>query len=128
MSYTLTKTIKGNFDEVCESTREALSEQGFGILTEIDFQATMQKKLDQKIPPYLILGACHPQSAFESYQAEAQVGVMLPCNVIVRDLENGSIEISAIDPQAMMEPIANSELTKIAAAVGQRFEKALAQL
>lgn len=128
MSYTIRKEIQGDFTKTAERVRQALSEQGFGILNEIDFQATLKKKLDQDIPAYLILGACHPQSAFESFQAEAQIGVVLPCNVIVRDLENGSIEVAAINPHAMMEPINNESLTQIAGRVGQLFEKAIASL
>ena len=128
MSYAITKTLESDFQTASEKTRQALAAEGFGILNEIDFQATLKKKLDQEIPPYLILGACHPQSAYDSYQAEAKIGVMLPCNVIVRALDNGKVEVSAIDPAAMMEPIANPDLNTIATSVGERLRKVIDQL
>lgn len=128
MNYALKTTLKGDFADICEKTRAALANQGFGVLTEIDFQGTIKKKLDQSIHPYVILGACHPASAFESYQAEANIGLFLPCNVTVRVLDNGDVEVAAIDPNAMMAPLDNPGLESVAADVHGRFERMLAAL
>lgn len=128
MNYAIKTTLQGDFASICEKTRAALAEQGFGVLTEIDFQGTLKKKLDQDINPYVILGACHPPSAFESFQAEANIGLLLPCNVTVRALDNGDIEVAAIDPSAMMAPINNPALEKVSADVRQRFEAMMVKL
>lgn len=128
MNYALKTTLQGDFANICEKTRAALAEQGFGVLTEIDFQGTIKKKLDKDIKPYVILGACHPASAYESFQAEANIGLLLPCNVTVRTLDNGDIEVAAIDPSAMMAPVNNPALEKVSADVRQRFEAMMKQL
>lgn len=125
MSYAIQTTVSGDFKSVCELTRQALAGQGFGILNEIDLQATMKKKIDQDIPAYLILGACHPASAYASLQAEPRVGLMLPCNVILRQLEGDQVEVAAIDPAAMMAPIGNPELTPIAKDIRERLQRAI---
>ena len=125
MSYAIQTTVSGEFGSVCESTRQALAGQGFGVLTEIDLQATLKKKTDKDIPAYLILGACHPASAYASIQAEPRVGLMLPCNVIVRQLEGDQVEVAAIDPAAMMAPIGNPDLTPIAEDIRERLQRAI---
>ncbi|MCP4183866.1 MAG: DUF302 domain-containing protein, partial [Hyphomicrobiales bacterium] len=94
----------------------------FGVLTEIDVKATMKKKIDEDMNNYLILGACNPKLAFGALGVEPKVGSMLPCNVIVRSLDNGNIEVSAVDPQASMAGIDNDELTQIAGKVKQMLE------
>lgn len=128
MNYAIKTTLKGDFADLCEKTRAALAEQGFGVLTEIDFQGTLKKKLDKDIPHYVILGACHPASAYTSYQSEANIGLLLPCNVTVRALGNGEVEVAAIDPSAMMAPIDNPALEAVATDVRQRFEAMMKQL
>ncbi len=123
MSYTIDRIFSGdNFDAVVERTRAALTDQGFGVLTEIDVKATMKKKIDEDMNDYLILGACNPKLAFGAIGVEPKVGAMLPCNVIVRSLENGDVEVSAVDPQASMTGIDNAELEKVAGQVKGMLE------
>jgi uncharacterized protein (DUF302 family) len=117
MSYTINRTITGaSVDEVDARTRAALAAKGFGVLTEIDVQATMKKKLDVEMPAYRILGACNPSMAHKAIGMEPRVGAMLPCNVILRAVDGG-IEVSAIDPVASMQAIDNAKLKLVAAEV-----------
>jgi uncharacterized protein (DUF302 family) len=104
MSYYISKIVDGDFDDIRERTEKALSEEGFGILTEIDVAATMKKKLDKDMPAYLILGACNPNLAFHAIAAAPQIGVLLPCNVILRQTDNG-VEIAAVDPVESMKGV-----------------------
>jgi len=127
MSYTFSKTVALGFDDAIAATKEALRHHGFGVLTEIDVQSTLKKKLGVDFRPYRILGACNPEMAFQALQAEDTVGTMLPCNVVVQQHENGHVEISAVDPVASMQAIDNPALVVIAAQVRdmlhQVFEK-----
>ena len=117
MSYTINRTLQGvDFDEAVEKTRAALSNQGFGVLTEIDVKATMKKKLDADMAPYLILGACNPGMAKKAIELEPRIGAMLPCNVILRQVD-GSVEVSAVDPVASMSAVGNERLTQVAGQV-----------
>lgn len=121
MSYTMNRVIKdAGFEAVDERTRQALGDHGFGVLTEIDVQATMKKKLDKDMAAYRILGACNPAMAWEAIGLEPRVGAMLPCNVILRDVGNG-IEVSAIDPVLSMSGIENPELMEVAGQVRDRL-------
>ncbi len=114
MSYTLDRTLKNTqLDEVESRVREVLAQHGCGVLTEIDVQATMKNKLDVEMPGYRILGACNPGMANKAIGLEPRVGAMLPCNVILRQVDN-NIEISAIDPLASMQAIDNDELKSVA--------------
>lgn len=123
MSYTIDKTVTdAGFDDVVERTRAALSDNGFGVLTEIDVAATMKKKLDADLPPYLILGACNPKMAHRAIGLEPRIGAMLPCNVIVRQTDNG-VQISAVDPVASMQAIDNDDLHNVATQVRDMLEK-----
>ncbi|MDX1560230.1 MAG: DUF302 domain-containing protein [Marinobacter sp.] len=116
MSYTIDRIINANFEEVDERVRQALTERGFGILTEIDVKATMKKKLDRDMSAYRILGACNPEMAWEAIGLEPRVGAMLPCNVILREVAEG-VEVSAVDPVASMAAIENDELKNVAGKV-----------
>lgn len=117
MDYTINRTFTDTkLDAVEERVRKALADAGFGVLTEIDVQATMKKKLDEDMPGYLILGACNPQMAHQAIGIEPRVGAMLPCNVILREVDNG-VEVSAIDPEASMQAIDNDELKRVAGQV-----------
>ena len=117
MSYTIDRTIENtDFEEVDSRTRAALATHGFGILTEIDVQATMKKKLDADMAPYRILGACNPQMAHQAIGMEPKIGAMLPCNVILRAVEGG-VQVSAVDPVASMQAIDNDELHSVAGQV-----------
>ena len=116
LSYGFTRTFDGAVDDVDARVREALKAEGFGVLTEIDVQATMKKKIDVDMDAYRILGACNPHMAYQAIGMEPRVGAMLPCNVILRQVEGG-IEVSAIDPIASMQGIDNDELHAVAGQV-----------
>jgi uncharacterized protein (DUF302 family) len=117
MSYTIDRVIKDvDFEDVDRRARQALTDHGFGVLTEIDVKATMKKKLDKDMQAYRILGACNPGMAWEAIGVEPRVGAMLPCNVILREVSEG-IEVSAVDPVASMSAIDNDELKQVAAKV-----------
>ncbi len=129
MAYTIDRAFTGiGFDEVVERTRTALGGQGFGVLTEIDVKATLKKKIDADVPPYLILGACNPKMAHQAMQIEPRVGAMLPCNVIVRQTGDDSVEVSAIDPLASMEAIDNAQLKAVAGQVRGMLETVVSNI
>jgi len=117
MSYTIDRLITNtDFEEVDSRARAALAAHGFGVLTEIDVKATMKKKLDVDMTPYRILGACNPQMAHQAIGMEPKIGAMLPCNVILREVEGG-IQVSAVDPVASMQAIDNDALHAVAGQV-----------
>ena len=127
MSYYISKTLTDySFTKVIERVTEALKEEGFGILTEIDMQATMKKKMDVDIRPYRILGACNPPYAYRALQAENKIGTMLPCNVIVQELEDGIVEVAAVDPVASMQAVKNEVLGAAAREIKAKLERAVA--
>ncbi len=130
MSYYIATTIKDkwSFDEAIEKTTQALKEEGFGVLTEIDVKATLKKKLDVDYYNYKILGACNPPFAHKALQAEDKIGVMLPCNVIVQEKTPGTIEISAVDPLASMQAIDNPALADIAQQVKEKLQRVIQSL
>ena len=128
MKYYIGKTVNGEFDAIVTSVVEALKKEGFGVLTEIDVSQTLKQKIGVDFPKYRILGACNPTLAHKALMAEAHVGVMLPCNVIVRDAGQGAIEIAAMDPRAPMQQIGNPALDKIGAEVATRMERVVASL
>ena len=128
MTYTIDRTFpEADFDEIDARTRRALSEKGFGVLTEIDVKATMKKKLDRDMAGYRILGACNPKMAWDAIGMEPRVGAMLPCNVILRQVD-GAIEVSAIDPVASMQAIGNDELSRVAGQVRDMLADAVAAI
>ena len=128
MDYTINRKIGGaTLNDVEERTRSALADAGFGVLTEIDVQATIKKKLGEDMPGYRILGACNPKMAHQALAFEPRVGAMLPCNVILREVEGG-VEISAIDPQASMQAIDNAELTAVAGQVRDLLAEAVEKI
>ncbi|MCR9188498.1 MAG: DUF302 domain-containing protein [Alteromonadaceae bacterium] len=117
MSYTIDRVIKDvDFEDVDRRARQALTDHGFGVLTEIDVKATMKKKLDKDMQAYRILGACNPGMAWEAIGVEPRVGAMLPCNVILREVSEG-IEVSAVNPVASMSAIDNEDLKQVAGKV-----------
>ncbi|MGB4828474.1 MAG: DUF302 domain-containing protein [Paracoccaceae bacterium] len=128
MGYTINRLIAdAGFDAVDARTRAALADNGFGILTEIDVRATMKKKLDIEMPGYRILGACNPKMAHQAIGMEPRVGAMLPCNVILREVDGG-VEVSAIDPVASMQAIDNPALHAVAGQVRDLLAKAVAAI
>jgi len=125
MAYTINRMIPDTgIDDVDARARKALADHGFGVLTKIDVKATMKKKLDVDMPAYRILGACNPKMAHQAIGIEPRVGAMLPCNVILREMEDG-VEVSAIDPVASMQAIENAELTALAGDVRDLLAKAI---
>ncbi|NNU27216.1 DUF302 domain-containing protein [Isoptericola sediminis] len=128
MSYTLTATVTAPFDEAVAAVRQALSDQGFGVLTEIDMAATLRTKIGAEIEPYLVLGACNPPLAHRALQADRSVGALLPCNVVVRDAGDGTTTIEAMDPHAMMSVADSAELEAVADDAAQRLRTALGSL
>jgi uncharacterized protein (DUF302 family) len=126
MSYTIHRLIPGaDIDAVDARTRAALAQQGFGVLTEIDVSATMKAKLGRDMPGYRILGACNPKLAWQAIGVEPRVGAMLPCNVILRETDDGT-EVSAVDPVASMQAVANPSLQAIAGEVRTLLARAVA--
>ncbi|AMV70654.1 hypothetical protein DBW_0254 [Desulfuromonas sp. DDH964] len=128
MSYVISKTVAGSFDQAIARVTEELGKEGFGILTEIDVQATLKKKLDVDFRQYRILGACNPPFAYRALQAEAHIGVMLPCNVIVQEYEDGRVEVAAVDPIATMQAIDNADLADIAIQVRGKLRQVIDSL
>lgn len=128
MNYHFSKTINLNLAEAKEKVANALKAEGFGILTEINLQSTLKNKLGVDLNPYLILGACNPEIAYKAIQAEAHIGTMLPCNVILRETGEGETEVSAVDPVASMMAIQNDSLGGIAHEVRTKLERAITGL
>ena len=128
MSYCFSKEVAMSFDQATLSVTEELKKEGFGILTEIDVKATLKKKLDVDFRNYRILGACNAPFAYRALQSEPRIGTMLPCNVIVRELDDGKIEVAAVDPLASMQSIHNKELQTIAEKVQLKLKKVIDQL
>ena len=128
MSYYLSKTLQTSFDAAVEKVTEALKKEGFGVLTEIDMQATMKKKLDVDIQKYKILGACNPPLAYQAIQAEDKIGLMLPCNVIVQELAGGGTEVAAIDPVASMQAVDNPQLGEVGKQVQGKLKRVIESL
>jgi uncharacterized protein (DUF302 family) len=125
MEIALSTTVTAPFDEVVSRTRAALADQGFGVLTEIDVQATMKAKLDEDMEPFLILGACNPPLAHRAINAQPVVGVLLPCNVVVRQ-QGDAVLVEAVNPMGMMQVAGDPSLDAVAGEAAERLEKALA--
>lgn len=128
MTYHFTTTIAGPMQRAVEATTDALKRHGFGVLTEIDVQATLKKKLDVDFRPYRILGACNPKMAYRALQAEDKIGTMLPCNVVLQERDGGRIEVSAVDPVASMQAIQNAALADTASQVRELLHQVVAEL
>jgi uncharacterized protein (DUF302 family) len=129
MGYCHTVTLEGvDFDTAVQRAEEALKREGFGVLVRLDIRETLRQKLDVEFPRYMILGACNPGLAHRALQAEPHIGVMLPCNVVVRACGRDLVEICAIDPLAAMQAADNPALDVIAREVQGRLRAALAAL
>jgi uncharacterized protein (DUF302 family) len=123
--YHYARTVPLSLDEAEARVRDELQEEGFGVLTEIDVQATFKKKLDVDFRPYKILGACNPPAAHRALQAEPLIGTMLPCNVILRDAGDGQTQIAAVDPVASMSAVENDDLAPIAERIRDLLRQAV---
>jgi len=128
MKYYFNKSLGIPFDEAISRVTEELKKEGFGILTEIDVKETLKKKLDVDFRQYKILGACNPPFAYQALQKEDKIGTMLPCNVIVQEVEMGKVEVAAIDPLASMQALQNPELQSVAEQVQARLRAVIAGL
>jgi uncharacterized protein (DUF302 family) len=125
MPYYFSKTLNTSFDAAIARVTDELKKEGFGILTEIDVKETLKKKLDVDFRKYRILGACNPPFAYQALQAEDKIGTMLPCNVIVQELEGGQVEVAAIDPVASMAAVPNLYLGDVAKQVRAKLKKVI---
>ena len=128
MDYYFNKTVTGNFNDTIEKVIVALKNEDFGVLTEIDIKATLKKKLDVNFNNYKILGACHPFYAHKALLAEDKIGTMLPCNVIVQELESGDIEVAAVNPMASMQAVKNDDLKGIAEEITKKLKTVINRL
>ncbi|MDR8391484.1 DUF302 domain-containing protein [Aliifodinibius sp. S!AR15-10] len=128
MEYFTSQKVDLSYDQAIEKVTGLLEEEGFGVLTEIDVKDTLKKKLDVDFKKYKILGACNPNFAHKALQAEDKIGVMLPCNVIVEENEDGTVEVSAVNPVASMQAVSNEGLQPIADEVRKRLEKVINNL
>jgi uncharacterized protein (DUF302 family) len=125
MTYYIARSVEGDFDSVVNKITQTLKEEGFGVLTTIDVAETLKQKIGVDYPRYKILGACNPGFAHQALSAEDKIGVMLPCNVIVRNKPAGGVEIAAIDPRNAMQQIGNAALAKIADDVAKGLSRAI---
>ena len=125
MNYYYSKVMDLSFDEAIVRVTDELKKEGFGVLTEIDVKATLKNKLDVDFRNYRILGACNPPFAYQALLAEPQIGLMLPCNVVVQESDNGQIIISAIDPLASMQAVENEALGEVAEQVRAKLQKVI---
>lgn len=123
MRYYIARRSRNSFEQTLEHVHEALAEEGFGVLTEIDVTATLKKKLDVNFRNYRILGACNPPFAYEALQNEDKIGTMLPCNVVVQQTSTDEVEVAAIDPLVSMQAVENPSLKSIAEAVREKLVK-----
>lgn len=121
--YGFSVTVAGSFDEVVEKVTEALKTEGFGVLTEIDVKATLKKKIDVDRLPYIILGACNPLLANQALNAEPDIGLLLPCNVVVREEDDGSITTLFMDPAAVLTLVDKEEVAKLAQQVREKLQR-----
>ena len=128
MSYYFSKVVELPFEEAVARATQELKKRGFGVLTEIDVKETLKKKLDVEFRKYKILGACNPPLAYRALQAENKIGLMLPCNVVVRETPDGRTEIAAIDPIASMQAVENSDLAEVAGEVQKKLREVIEAL
>ncbi len=128
MAYTTQKRVSGSFDEVVERTMTALEDEGFGVLCDIDVQATFAEKIHKEFRQYRILGACNPELAYQGLEDEIELGALLPCNLIVYETDDGSVTVSAVDPSELVGITGNPALEGISEDVSARFERVLNEL
>jgi len=122
------KPVDLGFEEAIETVTEELDKEGFGILTEIDVQATLKKKLGEDMPPYRILGACNPPLAHQAVSAVPEIGLLLPCNVLVREDDDGNVHVSFMDPGSVLGLVDNPDVVPLAEQVKEKLERVLAAL
>jgi uncharacterized protein (DUF302 family) len=128
VSYYIARTIAAPFEQAVGRVIERLQDEGFGVLTDIDVQATLKSKIGAQIPKYRILGACNPALAHEALAIESKLGIMLPCNVVVRETPDGKVEVASVDPVVAMERTGNSALAAPAHEVRRRLARVVESL
>ncbi len=128
MSYYFSTTIQSSFEEAIQKATEALKKEGFGVLTTIDIKEKLKEKIDVDFHKYTILGACNPPFAYKALQAENKIGTMLPCNVIVQELQDGQVEIAAVNPMESMKAVENNELGGVASQVTDMLKRVIDSL
>jgi uncharacterized protein (DUF302 family) len=128
MSYYFSKIVNVAFDDAVAKVTVVLKEEGFGILTEIDVKETLKKKLNMDFRRYKILGACNPPYAYRALTVENKIGTMLPCNVIVQEISDGQVEVTAIDPLASMQAVENPALKEIAAEISHKLKTVIGRV
>ena len=128
IQYGFGKTVEIDFDSAIEKVTAELQKEGFGVLTDIDVQATLKKKLGEEMPPYRILGACNPPLAHKAISNEPSIGLLLPCNVVVRQDESGAVRVEFMDPAAVLDLVDNPAVTELAGEVKSRLERVLVVL
>ncbi len=128
MAYYNSKIVAYSFDDAIVKITEELKKEGFGILTEIDVKETLKKKLDVDFRRYKILGACNPSYAYKAFQAEENIGVLLPCNVVIQEKADGKVQVSAVNPMESMQAVKNDALGEVAVTVSSKLQKVLENL
>ncbi len=128
MKYYINKTIEGSFEETIAQVKEALTKEGFGVLSEISISEKLKEKLDVDYPKYTILGACNPVFAFKALQEEDKIGTMLPCNVIVRQVDETTVEVAAIDPVVSMVGVENEKVSAVAGEIKAKLTRVIDSL
>jgi uncharacterized protein (DUF302 family) len=128
MKYYFNKTLHEDFEKVIDKVTDELKKEGFGILTDIDIKETLKEKLDVDFKKYRILGACNPSYAHKALEAEDKIGTMLPCNVIVQEIEEGVIEVAAVNPMGSMQAVDNEMLAEIASDITTKLENVIEKL
>ena len=126
--YGFGKTVVSSFEAAIEKVTQELQKEGFGVLTDIDVAATLKKKLNQDMPPYRILGACNPPLAHRALEAEPSIGLLLPCNVVVRQDGAGKVQVEFMDPNAVLDLVAKPEVHQLASEVRQKLERVMQAL
>ncbi|MFO8021468.1 MAG: DUF302 domain-containing protein [Perlabentimonas sp.] len=128
MKYYIEKTLNTDFETAVSKTKEALKKEGFGILSEINIHEKLKEKLNVDFRKYRILGACHPPLAHQALQMENKIGTMLPCNVIVQQLDDNKVEIAAVDPSASMQAVESEELSELAKKVKEKLKTVISNI
>jgi uncharacterized protein (DUF302 family) len=128
MSYFINKIVETDFNTTIKNVTKLLETEGFGVLSEIDVQETLKKKLDVDFRKYKILGACNPPNAYKALSSEPYIGLMLPCNIVIQETDEGKTDVSAINPQASMQAVQNQELISIAGEIKNKLERVIKSL
>lgn len=127
-NYYFSKNVKGNIESVTKLVKENLKTEGFGVVTEIDMDKTLKEKIDVDYKPYRILGVCNATYAYQTLQLEENIGVFLPCKMILKQMDENTVEVVSVNPSALMQMLGNDELTKIAEQVTEKLQKVVKNL